>query len=863
MSRKKNKIIKRTSYRPLEWLCENVFLNFNIFDDYTIIYSRLVFYKNRHSIKKNLLELKGNKLKTLQLDIICIFKNYKNKVYSFIPSNDLFIFEAPKECYKIIVKSKVKTNPKINSSLEGLYESNNMFCTQCEPEGFRKITWFPDRPDNLSKFTVRIESKTALKRLLSNGNFIRKGILTNLERHYIIWNDPFPKPSYLFALVVGNLDVLKDQYITKDKKKISLEIYTEIGKSQNAQFAMKSLKKAIKWDEDNYDLQYDLERFMIVAVDHFNMGAMENKGLNIFNSKFILSDPYKSTDQDFVNIESIIAHEYFHNWTGNRVTCRDWFQLTLKEGLTVFRDQQFTSDVRNPIEKRIKDVLFLKSNQFSEDQGPNRHSIRPEKYLEINNFYTTTVYEKGAEFIRMVSNHVGENNFKKSVNYFLKKYDGKAVTCEDFLCCIENYANINLSSFLNWYSQKGIITLDIKRIFNKPNGVELEFYQTNKFSRTLVPIPIKLSFFNKEGKKIKFNYNGDKKDEHYLIFKNKKMKVFFPEIKNSSIPSLLRNFSAPVNLKTDLSIFQKIHLLKFDDNLFQKWDICQNLHLKQLKSSNLNLFCKTMSELINLKSIDQSILALLLSLPSYKTFQNSHANYDPLDLYICRKKYSNLFYKNLEKDLIKLFEKVLGIFHDKSKGNIRSLLKIIIDSLCSINNKFALEIAEKFTESKIMEIKVIGLEACIKYNHENTIYILKKFNNDFKNDKVVLEKWFQLISSYNNCYFNGIDSVKEVLKDKNFEYKNPNLVRAVLGSFQNNNIELFHANDGSGYKFVTNQIILIDKINPQIASRVVTPLTNISKFNEISKKRINKYLVNILKSNPSNDVLEVVKNAIS
>ena len=295
-----------------------------------------------------------------------------------------------------------------------------MFCTQCEPEGFRKITWFTDRPDNLSLFKVRIEAKNSFKNLLSNGNLVRIGNIKKYNRKYVIWNDPFPKPSYLFALVVGNLEVLKDYFITKDKKKVLLEIYTEIGESKNAKFAMKSLKKAMKWDEDNYDLQYDLERFMIVAVSHFNMGAMENKGLNIFNSKFILSDKFKTTDEDFKNIESIIAHEYFHNWTGNRVTCRDWFQLTLKEGLTVFRDQQFSSDMQNPIEKRIKDVLFLRDYQFAEDQGPNRHSIRPDKYLEINNFYTATVYEKGAEFIRMLSNYIGEKKFKK-VQIFFKK----------------------------------------------------------------------------------------------------------------------------------------------------------------------------------------------------------------------------------------------------------------------------------------------------------------------------------------------------------------------------------------------------------------------------------------------------------
>ena len=419
MNDKKNKkIIKRQSFKHLDWICKYIFLNFKIYDDFTIVESKLFLDKSEISKNGNLV-LNGYQLNTLKFKIIYIFQNKKNKAKFLKPNSNNIAIEVPNNCHNLIIKSTVKLNPKINTSLEGFYESSNMFCTQCEPEGFRKITWFIDRPDNLSLFKVRIESKNSFKNLLSNGNLIRIGNIRRYNRKYVIWHDPFPKPSYLFALVVGNLEVLKDYFIVKDKKKVILEIFTEVGKSKNAKFAMESLKKAMRWDEDNYDLKYDLERFMIVAVDHFNMGAMENKGLNIFNSKFILSDKHKTTDQELKNIESIIAHEYFHNWTGNRVTCRDWFQLTLKEGLTVFRDQQFSSDMQNPIEKRIKDVLFLKDFQFGEDQGPNRHSIRPNQYLEINNFYTTTVYEKGAEFIRMLSNYIGEKN-SKSTNYFLK-----------------------------------------------------------------------------------------------------------------------------------------------------------------------------------------------------------------------------------------------------------------------------------------------------------------------------------------------------------------------------------------------------------------------------------------------------------
>ena len=859
--RNTKQIIRRKSFKHLDWICKSIFLNFKIYKDFTIVDSKL-FFKKSETSESGVLLLNGYNLNTLKFKIIYILENTRNKVASLNPiSNNLFI-KVPSNCYKLIIKSSVKLNPKINTSLDGFYQSNDMFCTQCEPEGFRKITWFTDRPDNLSLFTVRIETKNSFKNLLSNGNLVRIGHIKKYNRKYVVWVDPFPKPSYLFALVVGNLEVLTDCFFTKDERRVLLEIYTEIGESKNAKFAMQSLKKAMKWDEVNYGLQYDLERFMIVAVDHFNMGAMENKGLNIFNSKFILSDKQKSTDQDFKNIESIIAHEYFHNWTGNRVTCRDWFQLTLKEGLTVFRDQQFSSDMQNPIEKRIKDVLFLRDYQFAEDQGPNRHSIRPNEYLEINNFYTSTVYEKGAEFIRMLSNYVGEKKFKKSVNYFLKKFDGKAVTCEDFLNSIQSFSKTNIENFLAWYNQKGTISLVIKRKYLKNNGLQLIIKQKNKFCRSIVPIPVKTSFFDENGRKIKFKFLNKYRDEHYLILEKKVEKFIFPDLNKRVTPSLLRDYSAPVDLKTDLSLSENFNLLRYDDNLFKKWDISQNLHLRLLKNNNLQLFSNSIKQIINNKTIDNSIISLILTPPSYKMFQNSLSNYDPLDLYEIRKKYLMKFYKNFEDDLLILFKNSMQKFYTLDI-NIRPLLKVLLESLFAIGNKFAYYIAEEFCSSKIMEIKMMGLETCIKYNHKNSKKLLKTFYYEFKHDKIILEKWFQIRSSYNNSYFDGINSIKDILKNKNFEYKNPNFVRAIFSSFQVNNIELFHAKDGSGYKFVTDQIIIIDKINPQTAARIITPMTNISKFNDISKNRIKRYLKKIINSNPSNDVFEVVSKVLS
>ena len=428
----------------------------------------------------------------------------------------------------IKILSQVKIYPKENISLEGLYESNEMFCTQCEPEGFRKITWFTDRPDCLAIFKVRIEGSNFYSTMLSNGNLIEAGNVKvegkETDRHFAIWSDPFPKPSYLFALVVGNLEVSESSFITSSNKNIKLKIFTEIGNKHLTTHAMKSLKKAMAWDEKKYGLEYDLKTFMIVAVSHFNMGAMENKGLNIFNSKFVLADNSTATDTDLGNIESIVAHEYFHNWTGNRVTCRDWFQLTLKEGLTVFRDQEFSADMNDKDVKRIEDVLLLKSIQFPEDAGSNSHSIRPDEYIEINNFYTPTIYEKGAEIIRMIVNYIGEENYRNGMDAYFRLYDGQAITCEDFLKALTLGSNISLDLFKKWYSQSGTPNVNIIRTKNK-NDWNFNISQSINNQPSDLPIPIKISLIDKNGSLIKFKIDNSELKLNMSIYFQKVMTI--------------------------------------------------------------------------------------------------------------------------------------------------------------------------------------------------------------------------------------------------------------------------------------------------------------------------------------------------
>ena len=861
-----NKITKRKDYRPLSWLCIKVFINFEISKNFVIVKSKLYFKKNViNSFTNSYIYLYGKNLETLNSSI-----NFNNKFKpvsfnKYLSDLNVIKIKVPISTKRVIFKSVVKIYPKKNYSLEGVYESNKMICSQCEPEGFRKITWFPDRPDNLSIFTTRIESSLKYKYLLSNGNLIKSGVTNSKKNKYVLWKDPFPKPSYLFALVAGDLDLSEDKYFTKSGKKILLQIYTDKGNSHLTEFAMKSLKKAMSWDEKKYGLEYDLNRFMIVAVNHFNMGAMENKGLNIFNSKFVLSNINTATDQDMINIESIIAHEYFHNWTGNRVTCRDWFQLTLKEGLTVFREQQFSGDMRDLSLKRIEDVSLLKSVQFPEDMGSNKHSIRPNQYLEVNNFYTPTIYEKGAEVIRMLSNYLGENKFINSVKYYLKNFDGKAATCEDFINSLEITSKLYLKDFFKWYDQFGVINLNISRKCKSKNEIEIKFSQDCKFYKKAIPIPIKFALFNKNGKFIKFKLNGSKIQKEHTFILNKKIdKVIVKNVDCFATPSFLRNFSAPVNMKNDLTNEELLRILKFDDDNFNKWDAAQNLYLNYFKKKSTSGFIDVMEDILKINKLNKSILALILKPPSTEMFEHSKDISDPLETYFDRKKYLIEFFKKIEKTLFKVVLDIKKTNYEHKKSiDTRLFLSIALPYLCSIKNHDAYDIALSFCKSNIMTIKTIGLNCFIRNGHPESIKLLSDFYDEFSFDKLVVEKWFAMMASFNLKNNNSLDFIKNLLRHKQFDYKNPNKVRSVLGTFQKDNIELFHADNESGYDFISKQIIKIDKINPQISARLILPLTRYSNYNLTRKNKMLKYVKRIMDFNPSKDLYEIASKALN
>ena len=697
---------KRENYKPLLWTPINISLDFQIYQNYTFVTSNILFEKNDQNNIKNFtlessIELNGIDLETINLQVSIDNKPFYNlDIKTIFINNELISISIPKDAVQVRILSKVKLYPSDNSSLEGLYESNQMLCTQCEPEGFRKITWFPDRPDCLSIFKVKIEAPLSFNTMLSNGNLIDEGILKDCNdkpiRHFKTWNDPFPKPSYLFALVVGNLEVTVSNFTTSSNKKINLQIYTEIGNKHLTGHAMNSLKKAMDWDERKYGLEYDLECFMIVAVSHFNMGAMENKGLNIFNSKFILADLNSATDFDLQNIEAIVAHEYFHNWTGNRVTCRDWFQLTLKEGLTVFRDQEFSAEMNDIGVKRIEDVMLLRSVQFPEDAGSNKHPIRPDEYLEINNFYTPTVYEKGAEVIRMIYNYLGEKLYRKGMDVYFDMFDGKAVTCEDFLKALELGSNLDLDLFKKWYSQVGTPKLNITRVAYN-DKITLNLSQTINEHKSCLPIPIAISLIDKKGDLVQFSINNLKLQyEHIFLLSKSNDKVEISGHKDIVVPSLLRRFSAPVNIKTDLIISEYLHILRHDNDPFNKWEAIQNLYLScVVNEENISLITSILNYFLSEKIISSSLLAYLLEFPSKNALENLYNVSDPIDVYNARR---NLI-KKIALSLQNIFEKTVSrLINDDIKRSDqmgkRLLLGKILNYLVLIDSKIGIQLAE-------------------------------------------------------------------------------------------------------------------------------------------------------------------------
>lgn len=859
-------IKKRSDYQAPHYTIDTVDLQFELKQDYTLVTCTTSLTRIVEAEQPLILDGVDLTLLSLKVD---------DSVHSHYQCDDsqLTIHQLPKQC---VLRIETKIDPVKNTSLEGLYHASGAYCTQCEAEGFRKITYFMDRPDVLAEYKVKITAdKNLYPYLLSNGNKVAHGDLDD-GRHYVEWHDPFKKPCYLFALVAGDFDLLEDSFVTQSGKPVKLELFVDKGKLNRGQHALTSLKKAMAWDEQVFGLEYDLDIYMIVAVDFFNMGAMENKGLNVFNSKFVLADSASATDEDYFNIEAVIAHEYFHNWTGNRVTCRDWFQLSLKEGLTVFRDQQFSADMSSAVVNRIKNVKIIREHQFAEDASAMAHPIRPDSVMEMNNFYTVTVYDKGSEVIRMQHTLLGETGFRKGMDLYFERFDGQAVTCDDFVQAMEDANQFDLSVFRNWYSQSGTPRVTVTDSYDSEKKCyELTFKQINnptadQSEKSNLHIPIRYQLLNEDGHPIELD-EGKLADIVHL--KETKKQLSFSDINQKPVPVLLGDFSAPIKLDYAYSNEQLTFISLNSTDQFCRWDAAQKLlsqHIHQqakIKDSDHSVLNDSIqgmiTSLLNEAVEEPALIAEMISLPSYETLTQQVDSFDVVSLYQSRKALIQSIASFADSQLLALFE---NNECEKYRYDIEQVDKRRIKNLClgylAHHPSAEKLIRHQYTNSDNMTDTLGALKAAQEASLALFDELMVDFENTWKDDGLVLDKWFALHASTNR---NDILTRLELLANHSqFDINNPNRVRSLIGTFAFYNPLGFHAIDGTGYKFVTDYLLKLDKINPQICARLVTPLTQWQRLDVTRQNLIRLQLARLLdEPKLSKDVFEKVSKSLN
>ena len=740
-------------------------------------------------------------------------------------------------------------HPDQNTALEGLYKSGEALCTQCEAEGFRHITWYLDRPDVLARFTTIIFADgERYPYLLSNGNRVDSG-RDEQGRSWVKWQDPFPKPCYLFALVAGDFDVLRDSFTTRSGRDVALEIFVDRGNLDRADWAMTSLKNSMKWDEERFGLEYDLDIFMIVAVDFFNMGAMENKGLNVFNAKYVLAKAETATDKDYLGIEAVIGHEYFHNWTGNRVTCRDWFQLSLKEGLTVFRDQEFSSDLGSRAVNRIDNVRIVRGAQFAEDASPMAHPIRPDQVIEMNNFYTLTVYEKGSEVIRMLHTLLGEANFQKGMQLYFDRHDGSAATCDDFVQAMEDASNVDLSQFRRWYSQSGTPVLTVRDDYNP----ELEQYTLHVTQHTPATadqkeklplhIPLDIELYDNEGQVIPLQHNGH--PVHHVLNVTEEFQSFiFDNVYFQPVPSLLREFSAPVKLDYKWSDAQLTFLMRHARNDFSRWDAAQSLlatyirlnvaRYQQGQHLSLPLHVADAFRAVLLDAdCDPALTALILTLPTENEIAELFDVIDPQAIALVRDALQRTLARELADEFFAIYnanqQSEYRVEHD-AIGQ-RSLKNICLTYLAFGDAQLADKLVQvQYHQATNMTDSLAALSAAVAAQLPCRDALLAAYDERWHQDGLVMDKWFVLQAT--SPAANVLRNVRQLLNHRSFSMSNPNRVRSLVGAFASANPAAFHAKDGSGYKFLVEMLIDLNTRNPQVAARMVEPLIRLKRYDD-------------------------------
>ncbi|HGM5348940.1 aminopeptidase N [Serratia bockelmannii] len=792
--------------------------------------------------------------------------------------NQLIIDELPAQFTLTIVND---IHPAKNTALEGLYLSGDALCTQCEAEGFHHITYYQDRPDVLARFTTRIVAdKARYPFLLSNGNRIGQGELAD-GRHWVQWQDPFPKPCYLFALVAGDFDVLRDSFTTRSGRKVALELFVDRGNLDRADWAMTSLKNSMKWDETRFGLEYDLDIYMIVAVDFFNMGAMENKGLNIFNSKYVLAKAETATDKDYLNIEAVIGHEYFHNWTGNRVTCRDWFQLSLKEGLTVFRDQEFSSDLGSRSVNRIDNVRVMRGAQFAEDASPMAHAIRPDKVIEMNNFYTLTVYEKGSEVIRMMHTLLGEANFQKGMQLYFERHDGSAATCDDFVQAMEDASNVDLSRFRRWYSQSGTPLLTVRDEYD----AETQQYRLHVSQKTAptadqpeklpLHIPLDIELYDSEGNVIPLQ-KGGLPVNNVLNVTEAEQTFVFDGVAHKPVPSLLREFSAPVKLDYPYSDQQLTLLMQHARNEFARWDAAQSLlatyiklnvarhQQKQPLSLPLHVADAFRAVLLDEK-LDPALAAQILTLPSENEIAELFATIDPEAIAAVHEAIVRCLARELADEWLAVYHANKTDGYRVEHGEIakRALRNVCLGYLAFGEDVVLADqlVSEQYRQADNMTDSLAALSAAVAAQLPCRDALLAAFDERWHQDGLVMDKWFVLQGSSPSA--DVLSKVRALLQHRSFSLSNPNRTRSLIGGFASGNPAAFHAADGSGYQFLAEILSDLNQRNPQIAARLIEPLIRLKRY-DAGRQALMRKALEQLKGleNLSGDLYEKISKAL-
>ncbi len=792
-------------------------------------------------------------------------------------------FKMPAAPHDFVLEIITKLDPAGNTALSGLYQSSGNWCTQCEAEGFRRITYYPDRPDVMSVFTVRLEAnKAAAPVLLANGNAVETGELENGE-HFAIWHDPWPKPAYLFALVAGDLGLSSDRFVTRSGRDVSLGIYTEHGKEHLTGYAMDSLKRSMRWDEEKYGCEYDLDVFNIVAVSDFNMGAMENKGLNIFNDRYVLADPDTATDADYANIEAIIAHEYFHNWTGNRITCRDWFQLCLKEGLTVFRDHEFSADMRSKPVKRISEIRLLQAQQFPEDSGPLAHPVRPSEYVEINNFYTATVYEKGSEVVRMLQTILGEADFRAGLKTYLARHDGEAATVEQFLQCFEDVSGADLSQFFLWYQQAGTPTLDVETHYNAEAQT---FAVTLRQTLNATPgqplklpmyIPVTFGLVGPNGDDLTFeSVTGGEVSNSVMQLKQPEQIFTFSSVRSEPVLSALRGLSAPVKRTGQINAAQQLFLAQHDTDLVSRWQALNALELKMLTEFSRALQngdnAVAFDDLKALKCemaidprLDPHFRALALAVPTENEIARDMAvDVDVFAIHEARQKWMATIAEEMALSGASSleFRPKSDFVPDALQAGARAIANGILEMECLADAKPQRAFDAYRTATNMTDgLAAIGVMAAHFPDNAQTHDVMAGFRKRFEGNALVLDKWLGLIASMPG--HSALARVKVAMADPIYDRGNPNRVRSLLGTFAMANPTGFHRIDGMAYEFFADEIIALDSQNPQVAARIMTSVRSWRALEANSREKLRNSIAKISRmAGISRDLADITRRIL-